>query len=108
MDIFGWIVLNEEYHIIHPKFYDALDYIMGESKFNYERKKVKGSRKLDNILYYNAEVDQHGFTTECSFKPDKEPFFGIGMIEFYNRFDEILDYYYNLNPNWLNLDIFYY
>lgn len=96
--MFGWIQLKDEYHIIHPKFYDALDYIMGESKYNHDKKKVKGSRKLDNILYYNAEVDQHGFTRECTFKPDKEPFYGIGMIEFYERFDEILDYYYNLNP----------
>lgn len=96
--MFGWIQLKDEYHIIHPKFYDALDYIFGESKYNHDKKKMKGSRKLDNILFYNAEVDQHGFTSECSFKPEKEPFFGIGMIEFYNRFDEILEYYYNLNP----------
>ena len=97
--MFGWIILNEKYHIIHPKFYDSLDYIMGESKYNHERKKMnKGGRKLDNILFYNPEVDQNGFTHECEFKPDKEPFYGIGMIEFYNRFDEILDYYYGLNP----------
>ena len=96
--MFGWIILKDEYHIIHPKFYDSLDYIFGESKYNEERKKMKGSRRLKNILHYSPEVDQHGFATECSFKPDKEPFYGIGMIEFYNRFDEILDYYYALNP----------
>lgn len=96
--MFGWIILKDEYHIIHPKFYDSLDYIFGESKYNEERKKMKGCRKLKNILHYSPEVDQHGFATECSFKPDKEPFYGIGMIEFYNRFDEILDYYYALNP----------
>ena len=96
--LFGWIILKDEFHIIHPKFYDSLDYIFGESKFNEEKKKIKGGRKLKNILYYNPEVDQHGFARECEFKPDKEPFFGIGMIEFYKRFDEILDYYYLLNP----------
>lgn len=96
--MFGWIVLKDEYHIIHPKFYDSLDYIFGESKYNTERKKMKGGRKLQNILNYDPEVDQHGFATECNFKPDKEPFYGIGMIDFYNRFDEILDYYYTLNP----------
>jgi hypothetical protein len=96
--MFGWIVLKDEYHIIHPKFYDSLDYIFGDSKYNEERKKMKGGRKLKNILNYSPEVDQHGFSRECEFKPDKEPFYGIGMIEFYNRFDEILDYYYNLNP----------
>ncbi len=96
--MFGWIVLKDEYHIIHPKFYDELDYIFGESKYNIERKKAKGSRKLVNILNYSPEVDQNGFTRECEFKPEKEPFYGIGMLEFYNRFDEILDYYYSLNP----------
>lgn len=96
--MFGWIILKDQYHIIHPKFYDSLDYIFGESKFNEERKKIKGSRKLKNILHYSPEVDQHGFISPCEFKPDKEPFYGIGMMEFYNRFDEILDYYMSLNP----------
>lgn len=96
--MFGWIILKDEYHILHPKIYDSLDYIFGESKYNDEMKKIKGGRKLKNILKYNPDVDQHGFRTECSFKPDKEPYFGIGMLDFYNRFDEILDYYYTLNP----------
>ena len=77
--MFGWIILKEPYHILHPKFYDALDYIFGESKYHEERKKMKGGRKLKNILKFNPEVDQHGFTSECGFKPDKEPFYGIGM-----------------------------
>ncbi len=96
--MFGWIILKDEYHIIHPKFYASLDYIFGESKYNEERKKVKGGRKLKNILKYSPEVDQHGFSRECEFKPDKEPFYGIGMLAFFERFDEILDYYYTLNP----------
>jgi DNA-directed RNA polymerase beta' subunit len=96
--LFGWIILKDNYHIIHPKFYDTLDYLFGESKYNEDRKKIKGSRKLKNILNYSPEVDQNGFSSECSFKPDKEPFFGLGMIDFYNRFDEIIDYYYELSP----------
>lgn len=95
--MFGWIVLKENYHIIHPKFYDSLDYIMGASPYNIEKKKIKGS-KLQNILNYAWEVDQDGQRRECEFKPDNEPFYGIGMMEFYNRFDEILDYYIKKNP----------
>ena len=98
---FGWIVLKDEYHIIQPKFYDSLDYIFGESKYGPgpDRKKVqKGGRKLINILCYDPDVDQDGKRSETSFKPPKEPFYGIGMMEFYERFDEILDYYYALNP----------
>lgn len=95
--MFGWIVLKDKYHIIHPKFYDSLDYIFGPSPYNTEKKKIKGT-KLKNILNYCPDVDQHGFSTECSFKPDNEPFYGIGMTAFYERFDEILDYYIKKYP----------
>lgn len=94
---FGWTVLKDQYHIIHPKFYDTLDYIFGASPYNTERKKIKGS-KLQNMLNYSPEVDQHGHPSECIFKPDNEPFYGIGMLEFYDRFDEILDYYKSKFP----------
>ena len=97
MDIFGWIRVNEPYHIIHPHFYDALNYIFGSSPYNKDGKRMKGT-KLENMLNYNPKVDINGFIGECEFKPDKEPFFGIGMIDFYERFDEILDYYIKLNP----------
>jgi len=90
--MFGWIVLKDDYHIIHPKFYESLDFIFGESPFNEEKKRMKG-RKLKNILCYSPEVNQDGYFEECAFKPNNEPFFGIGMMEFYKRFDEILDYY---------------
>lgn len=97
--MFGWIVLKDEYHILNPKFYDSLDYIMGESKFNEERKKIsKGGRKIKNLIKFNPEVDQHGFLSECEFKPEKEPFYGLGMLDFYDRFDEVLDYYLSINP----------
>ena len=97
-EMFGWIILKDKYHLIHPKFYDTLDYIFGASKYNEERKKMKGS-KLKNIIHYSPDVDEHGNNERpCSFKPEKEPFYGIGMMEFYNRFDEILDYYIKLYP----------
>ena len=95
--MFGWIVLKDKYHLIHPKFYDSLDTIFGASPYNEDRKKIK-SRRLKNMLNYSPEVDQDGFVSPCSFKPDKEPFYGIGMMEFYERFDEILDYYIKLYP----------
>lgn len=93
--MFGWIILKEPYHIIHPKFYRTLEYIFGQSPYNTERKKIKGT-KLENILNHSPEVDQDGnIISDCAFKPDNEPFYGIGMMEFYNRFDEILEYYYS-------------
>ena len=95
--MFGWIILKDEYHILHPKFYDSLDFIFGESKVNEEKKKIKG-RKLKNILCFNQDVDQDGFRKDTEFNPVEEPFYGIGMMNFYDRFDEILDYYYSKNP----------
>ena len=95
--LFGWIILKDQYHIIHPKFYSILDFIFGESPYSTEKKKAKG-RKLQNILNYAPEVDQHGFSSESEFKPDNEPYYGIGMTEFYNRFDEILEYYISKYP----------
>ena len=95
--MFGWIVLKDQYHIIHPKFYDSIDYIFGDSKFNTERKKIKG-RRLKNIINYSPEVDEHGFARECEFKPDTEPYYGLGMMEFYEKFDEILEYYIKKYP----------
>lgn len=90
--LFGWIVLKDKYHILHPKFYDSLEYMFGASPYNTERKRIKGT-KLQNILNYSPEVDQHGHRRDCEFKPDNEPFYGIGMMEFYERFDEIVEYY---------------
>lgn len=95
--MFGWIRLNDEYHAIHPKFYATLNYIFGDSKWNPERKMIKGKR-LENIINHSPEVDEHGFTRPCEFKPDTEPFYGIGMIDFYERFDEVLDYYIKKYP----------
>lgn len=105
--LFGWIVLKDQYHIIHPKYYDSLDFLLGSSKYNTEKKKMKAApkskkiqkpSKLKNILNYAPEVDQHGAISPCEFKPPDEPFYGIGMTEFYERFDEILDYYAAKNP----------
>ena len=54
---------------------------------------------LQNIIHYSPDVDEHGNNERpCTFKPEKEPFYGIGMMEFYERFDEILDYYIKLYP----------
>ena len=96
-NMFGWIVLKDKYHMIHPKFYETINYILGNSQYNTDRKKMKGT-KLENILNFSPEVDADGKISECKFKPDKEPFYGIGMMAFYDRFDEIMNYYLKLNP----------
>lgn len=97
--LYGWIVLKDEYHIIHPKFYDELNKLCGNSKYNAERKKInRGGTKLENMINYSPEIDENGIAHPCEFKPNNEPYFGIGMIEFYEKFDEIIDYYVKKYP----------
>lgn len=103
---FGWLVINE-YHIIHPAFYKKIESFLGKGI------SVSGSKrtKLENILDINNDIDLISKKPKLTGDPnidnpalkkyedhkkkiiDDEPFFGIGMIEFYNRFDEIMDFY---------------
>ena len=78
---FGWIILKEKYHIIHPSLYMTLCKFFGPDRFN-------------DIIHFTKEVDKDGKIKER--KPSKNsPFNGIGMMEFYDRYDEIIDYYAN-------------
>ena len=86
---FGWCVLDEPYHIIHPAFYKKLDSFFGKGV------SVKGMKrsKLENMINAGDILEKD----KCIKTPKQEkdePFFAIGMIDFYNRFDEIMEYYY--------------
>ena len=94
--LFGWIKL-EEFHFIHPTMYRSIEYLCGPAKQDLEIKKQKGT-KLKNMLYYNAAISQSGHIIGVVDQPPDEPFSGIGMIEFYNRFDEIMEYYVKKYP----------
>lgn len=79
----GWNVLNDEYKVIHPVIYMQLESLIGE-------------KILNNIIKPNDEKDKDGFRRKSNLgkiDPKKEPFYGIGMIDFYKRFDEIIEYY---------------
>lgn len=86
MDYFGWIVLEDPYHLIHPNLYKSIEFIIG-------------AKNLNNILTYAIPNDENGFPMMDYDKPKGEPYYGIGMINFYNQFDEILQYYINQSPN---------
>lgn len=79
---FGWMVLND-YYIIHPNLYRTIEFFIG-------------AQKLDNIINIEDEKNEDGHSTESEGKKEvkDEPFYGIGMIEFKERFDEVIDYYY--------------
>lgn len=77
----GWIVLREDLHLITPIYYFMLE-------------KVIGRKSLNDIIYYSKERDADGnVVINMDFYDKNNPYYAIGMTEFYNKFDEILDYY---------------
>lgn len=84
--IFGWIVLKDKYFVIHPNLYEVL-------------KSFIGAKKLNNIIKYNKVANEDGFIEENETVKEDQPFNGIGMMEFCNRLDEILEFYHNKTKN---------
>lgn len=82
---YGWLVLRgEDHYVIHPALYKSIESFIGKNV-------------LKRILEYKDYKDADGHDIEQTIaerdKHADEPFFGIGMIEFRKRFDEIMDYY---------------
>jgi len=77
---FGYITLKDPYHIIHPNLFKTLSYFIGSTAFN-------------NIINPVNKKDEDGLEIENIKKPKDEPYYGLGMLDFYDKFDEILEYY---------------
>lgn len=85
-DYFGFLKLDD-YYIIHPNLFKSIQYFIG-------------SKRLDHILKYDDYKNRDGYS--LAYNPRRtndEPFYGIGMIEFMNRFDEIMNFYLAKNKN---------
>lgn len=85
----GWIDLGEENEIINPNFYRFIA-------------KIVGKKNLKKILAYEKDVDSDGFI-----KDEDESdiaYSNIGMKEFKENFDEIIEYYAQENSNRKNID----
>ena len=80
-DYTGWIVLNDPYVIIHPGLYKSIEFIIGKDT-------------LQNILNVEKPKDMDGHEMEVD-PPADEPYFNIGMMDFVDKFDEIMKYYIN-------------
>jgi hypothetical protein len=74
----GWFVLDRNY-IINPGMYLKLGWYFGNAH-------------LYQMLHYVPEQEREKYMDSKS-----SPYYGIGMIEFYERFDEILEVYYKKN-----------
>lgn len=77
--MFGYICLKDPYYLIHPNLYNSVAFFIGEKEFM-------------NIITPVNKKDEDGH--EIPIVPPKdEPFFGIGMMAFHDRFDEIMEFY---------------
>lgn len=97
--IFGWIEIDKEYGIINPDMFKLLDSFFGRSKYVKNKKikkEIKKGSVLLNMIEYDKEIDQNGHEVGNKIK-NGEPYYGIGMIEFKEKFDEIFEYYYSKN-----------
>lgn len=78
---FGWIVLQGDNHyIIHPGLYKSISAFVGKDV-------------LPDILNYDNKRDKDGHVLIMQSKPEGNPYYRIGMIEFREKFQEIMDYY---------------
>lgn len=82
LSVTGWIVINN-HKLIQPSYYNKLSGIIG-------------SRQFKEIVEYDKFIDRNGHIQQ---KDSSNPFKGIGIIEFQERFDEILAYYKNKKKN---------
>ena len=94
---FGWIVLQDKYAIIHPNLYKSIEFYIGKDV-------------LARILDYsdNKDIDGHIIKKSEEEIDKNEPFRGIGMMEFKDRFIEIMNFYRKVNQSKSNKKEDYY
>ncbi len=81
----GWIVIqSDDFFVIHCNLFKSIEFLIGKTE-------------LDSIIKYDAQIDEDGHIHII--ENEDQPFYGIGMVEFHNRFDEIMDYYKAKFPN---------
>lgn len=83
----GWFVLDRN-NIINPGMYKKLAWYFGDKNFY-------------QMLKFVPEKER-----ESHMDSKTPPFYGIGMIEFYDRFDEILEWYHGRNKKHDGYDFF--
>ena len=83
---FGWICLKDPYHIIHPNLFKSLQFLIG-------------TKKLDDIINVIDEKDENGNSIQITEPPKDNPYHGLGMMGFYDKFDEIIEYFLTKNPS---------
>lgn len=72
---------SDNFKLINPLFYFMIQ-------------KIISKKNLNNIIKYNKKKNQDGkIIVDLDEYDPENPFYSIGMVEFYERFEEILTYY---------------
>ena len=82
---FGWICLKDPYYVIHPNLFKSLQFFMG-------------AQKIEDIILPIDEKDEDGNDIEIKDKPKDNPYHGLGMMGFKEKFDEIMEFFLLKNP----------
>lgn len=99
-EIFGWIHIKEPYAIIHPNLYKSIAYFIGigtlESIIEPE---IEMDRDGNPVTSYDKRLQKKKSKRYRKKRAGKidETFSGIGMMEFQQRFDEIMNYFLEKN-----------
>lgn len=90
LKMFAWLKIESPFHIIQPLMYVKIaDFI--------------GKDNLAQIIEFKKEMDINGYYKEPEDINPKNPFAGIGMVDFKERFDEIMDYFKKKKKNKIDL-----
>lgn len=89
---YGAYIVLKKHYVIHPNIYKKLESFIG-------------APILEGIIKMNNQNDIDGHEIVNNKRAKDSPFHGIGMIDFYERFDEILQYYRNKKKEPLYEDI---
>lgn len=81
INYFGWCVLREHY-IIQPALYTSIRFFIGKDFLR--------------IIKIDRKTDEDGNEYEPD-KPADEPYYGLGMQGFKEKFKEVMDYYLEKN-----------
>lgn len=78
----GWLVLKNHYYI-HAGYYQSIRHFIGKD--------------LDRILKLKRIIDEDGYEHDPE-KPANQPYYGIGMTLFKEKFQEIMEFYLKKSP----------
>lgn len=82
---FGWKILKYD-KIIHPTIFKQIEYFIGKNE-------------LEGILTYHRDNDIDGNILPFTPIDPSHPYTELGMVEFKEKFDEIMEFYLKQKPN---------